>query len=41
MEQAVEKALDFACDLSAHTECINVDLFHMHQYLDKMAMLEK
>ena len=40
-EKAFEKVLDFAHNLGASTECINVDLFHTHQYLDRMAILQK
>ena len=40
-EQALKKVLDFSKALGAHTECINVDLFHTHQYYDRMAFWKK
>lgn len=40
-EQALRKVLDFSQALGTHTECINVDLFHTHQYYDRMAFWKK
>lgn len=40
-EKAIMQTVEFAQHFDAAVECINVDIFHTHQYYDRMAKMAK